>query len=241
MPRETLDSATSHSRRPSSSRWWTLPGVILVVATGVWVAGGLLTDDEQVARVLTGLWFGFAGLVVLVLARRHRSLAVPLVAGYLVVTVGLGGFLAYSSTVDRVVDEEVVIADAPASTPIPSQGGGEPQDGDDPEANVLLARGTFAAQAHPTEGTASVVETGDRTVLTLTSFATDPGPDLRVYLVPPGAEGVQGGVDLGALKGNKGDQQYDVPQGEARGSVAGARVVIWCRAFSVAFGSARLA
>lgn len=239
MPRETLDSATSHPARPSSSRWWTLPGVVLVVALGVWVTGGLLTDDEQVARVLTGLWFGLTGLVVLVLAWRHRSLAAPLVAGYAVVTVGLGGFLAYSSTVDRVVDEEVVVADAPVSPP--SKGSGEPQNGDDSEANALLARGTFASQAHPTEGTASVVGTGDRTVLTLTSFATDPGPDLRVYLVPSGAEGVDGGVDLGALKGNKGDQQYEVPEEDARGGVVGARVVIWCRAFSVAFGSARLA
>jgi hypothetical protein len=240
MPPDTLDSTTSQPTRRSSSRWWMLPGVVLVVALGVWVTGGLLTDDEQVARVLTGLWFAVAGLVVLVLAWRHRSLAAPLVAGYLVVTVGLGGFLAYSSTVDRVVDEEVVVADAPLSTPTPSKGSGEPQNGDS-EANVLLARGTFTPQEHPTEGTASVVGTSDRTVLTLTGFATDPGPDLRVYLVPSGAEGVEGGVDLGALKGNKGDQQYDVPQGEVRGSVTGARVVIWCRAFSVAFGSARLA
>jgi hypothetical protein len=213
--------------------------VALVVALGVWVTGGLLTDDEQVARVLTGLWFALAGLVVLVLAWRRRSLAAPLIAGYLVVTVGLGGFLAYSSTVDRVVDEDVVVAGPPPSTP--ADGSDESQDAEDPAVNVLLARGMFAAQAHPTEGTASVVRTPDRTVLTLTDFATDPGPDLRVYLVPSGADGVEGGTDLGALKGNKGDQQYEFPKATTRGDVTGARVVIWCRAFSVAFGSARLA
>jgi hypothetical protein len=239
MPPDTLDSTTSRPTRRSSGRWWTLPGVVLVVALGVWVTGGLLTDDEQVARALTGLWFALAGLVVLVLAWRHRSLAAPLVAGYVVVTVGLGGFLAYSSTVDRVVDEAVVVADSPLPTSTPSDGA--PQNGDGSELNVLLARGTFEPQAHPTEGTASVVRTSDRTVLTLTGFVTDPGPDLRVYLVPSGAEGVEGGVDLGALKGNKGDQQYEAPEDTVRGSVAGARVVIWCRAFSVAFGSARLA
>jgi hypothetical protein len=240
MPPDTLDSTTSRPTRRSSS-WWTLPVVVLVVALGVWVTGGLLTDDERVARVLTGLWFALAGLVVLVLSWRHRSLAAPLVAGYLVVTVGLGGFLAYSSTVDRVVDEDVVVADVPLSAPTPSKGSAEPQNGDGSEVNVLLARGTFEPQAHPTEGTASVVRTSDRTVLTLTGFVTDPGPDLRVYLVPSGAEGVEGGIDIGALKGNKGDQQYQAPEGTVRGSVAGARVVIWCRAFSVAFGSARLA
>ena len=30
--------------------------------------------------------------------------------------------------------------------------------------------------------------TPDRHVLTLTDFATDPGPDLRVYLVPSGSD-----------------------------------------------------
>lgn len=42
---------------------------------------------------------------------------------------------------------------------------------------------------------------------------------------------------LGALKGNRGAQQYEVPPGTAR---AGHTVVIWCRAFSATFGSARL-
>ena len=46
-------------------------------------------------------------------------------------------------------------------------------------------------------------------------------------------------MDLGALKGNRGNQQYRVP-----GDVDTARystVVVWCRAFSVPFTSARLA
>ena len=42
--------------------------------------------------------------------------------------------------------------------------------------------------------------------------------------------------DLGGLKGNKGMQQYDVPAGLDRY----ATVVIWCRAFTIAFGKADL-
>jgi hypothetical protein len=70
--------------------------------------------------------------------------------------------------------------------------------------------------------------------VTLTGFETSPGPDLRVYAVP-GRTGVHSAVDLGRLKGNKGNQQYVVPRGSRVGSV-----VVWCRAFSVEFGSAVL-
>ena len=48
-----------------------------------------------------------------------------------------------------------------------------------------------------------------------------------------------GFVDLGALKGNIGDQNYDVP---ASLDLAKYRAVsIWCRRFSVNFGAAPLA
>jgi hypothetical protein len=73
-------------------------------------------------------------------------------------------------------------------------------------------------------------------VLTLTGFTTDPGPDLRV-IVTPDRKGTNydDAADLGELKGNKGDQEYVVPEGTRTGAV-----VIWCRAFSVAFGTAPL-
>jgi hypothetical protein len=93
------------------------------------------------------------------------------------------------------------------------------------------------AGAHPTSGTATLVRKPDGSrALTLTGFATDPGPDLRVLLVrDPSGAGVEGAVDLGKLKGNKGDQEYAVPAGGPEGAV-----VIWCRAFTVTFGSAAL-
>ena len=89
-----------------------------------------------------------------------------------------------------------------------------------------------------TEGTAAVVRAGSGNVLTLTEFRTDAGPDLFVYVVPSGAtDAVEGGVRLGSLKGNIGNQQYALPAGL---ELDGASVVIWCRAFSVAFGAAQL-
>jgi hypothetical protein len=108
--------------------------------------------------------------------------------------------------------------------------------------NVERASGAFASLAHETTGRAAVVELarGGRR-LTLTDLNTDNGPDLLVYLVPgsSNAEGnVEGGTSLGRLKGNVGTQQYVIP--ESVRVAGGASVVIWCRAFTVAFGVAEL-
>ena len=80
-----------------------------------------------------------------------------------------------------------------------------------------------------------------RAVLTLTAFETDPGPDLRLYLSSPDAGTGSAGeqyVDLGALKGNVGDQQYEIPPDAELDRLS--KVLVWCRAFSVGFGEAQL-
>ncbi len=82
-------------------------------------------------------------------------------------------------------------------------------------------------------------------VLRLTEFATSNGPDVHVYLVAAGdvqdnaTVKTAGFVDLGSIKGNVGDQNYDVP---ADVDLAKYRAVtIWCRRFAVNFGTAPLA
>ena len=109
-----------------------------------------------------------------------------------------------------------------------------------------LYSGTFHSNAHETKGVATIYQLDDgRRVLRLTKFSTSNGPDVRVYIVA--ATDVQeedaakraGIVDLGALKGNIGDQNYDVP---AELDLNKYRTVsIWCRRFSVNFGAAPLA
>jgi hypothetical protein len=81
-------------------------------------------------------------------------------------------------------------------------------------------------------------------VLRLTDFATSNGPDVRVYLVAaPDASDNEtvtqaGFIELGKLKGNQGDQNYDVP---ADLDLTKYRAVtIWCRRFSVNFATAPL-
>jgi len=136
------------------------------------------------------------------------------------------------------VDERVVTA-APATTSGESAPG-EPARREPASGAVELASARFRSHEHATAGTAAIVRLADdRRFLTLTSFETSPGPDLRVRLTPGGSidGGVDGAVDLGALKGNRGNQQYAIPAGI---KISGRTVLIWCRAFSAPFGSARL-
>ena len=110
--------------------------------------------------------------------------------------------------------------------------------------SAVLLRGKFRSYAHETVGTAAVYELGDRRVLRLTGFSTSNGPDVRVYLVAANDatddETVTkaGFVELGKLKGTQGDQNYDIPAGLDLEKYRA--VTIWCRRFSVNFGTAPL-
>ena len=108
-----------------------------------------------------------------------------------------------------------------------------------------LAAGEFHSGAHETRGMATVFQlAGGKKTLRLTNFATSNGPDVHVYLVAATdakdneAVTKAGFVDLGSLKGNIGDQNYELP---ANADLAKYRAVtIWCKRFSVNFGTAPL-
>jgi hypothetical protein len=111
-------------------------------------------------------------------------------------------------------------------------------------APQLLKTGTFESLAHQTVGTAGIYEVGSKKVLRLSGFHTSNGPDVRVYLVK-GTDGkdnktINGGgiIDLGTIKGNVGDQNYELPA-DFDPAVYSA-VSIWCKRFAVNFGAASL-
>jgi hypothetical protein len=112
-------------------------------------------------------------------------------------------------------------------------------------ATNKLATGQFHSGAHETRGTATVFQLADgKKMLRLTDFSTSNGPDVHVYLVAANdakdndAVTKAGFVDIGSLKGNIGDQNYDLP---ANTDLAKYRAVtIWCKRFSVNFGTAPL-
>ena len=106
-----------------------------------------------------------------------------------------------------------------------------------------LSKGSFTSYAHETKGSAILVEADGKTYLRLSEFSTSNGPDVRVYLVK-GSDASQAGVnkagflDLGVIKGNIGDQNYEIPAGTNLSEYGG--VNIWCKRFSVSFAGATL-
>jgi Electron transfer DM13 len=206
-----------------------IPATVVIVVAGIWVTGAVLTNDFTLAMQLTAGWMALAGLIAVAIAFRSRDFRWPVVGAYAATVVVIGGYLSLSMFRDDVVNEQVAMAAARA----PSSSGPH---------NVLLGAGRFESVRHDAEGRAQAIELaqGGR-VLTLTRFEVDNGPDLRVYLVagPATTEGeVDDFEDLGGLKGNVGNQQYEIPSDVSIDRYS--TVVIWCRAFSVLFARAPL-
>lgn len=109
----------------------------------------------------------------------------------------------------------------------------------------LLLEGRFHGVAHETQGTVAIFELPDgKRVLRLTDFETSNGPDVRVYLGEAKDANDNdtvteaGYIELGPLKGNVGNQNYDVPAEIDLGNFGS--VTIWCKRFGVNFGTAPL-
>jgi hypothetical protein len=113
-----------------------------------------------------------------------------------------------------------------------------------PATPVTLSAGELRSRDHTTTGAVRVLElAGGERVLRFEDLDTSNGPDLRVYLTATPAGGEESTfdddyVELGRLKGNQGDQNYDIPAGVDLARLTG--VVIWCDRFDSAFGAADL-
>lgn len=170
---------------------------------------------------------------------RRRQLIVGLgVAIAVALGVGVVVFQPQKLFIDDVVDEarpdEVTTTSVAGITDL----------GSPPPTTAPPLVGTFVSLDHPTAGTAEVLTGSDGArVLRLEDFTTDNGPDLFVYLSTAPADGSTPFdtefVNLGDLKGNVGNLNYDIPAEVDLGRFA--TVVIWCRQFTSAFGAAGLA
>lgn len=146
--------------------------------------------------------------------------------------------------IDDRVEEPLPVATAPPST----EGNDAPDpptpDPPTPDPPVELARGELVSRDHHTSGVVRVLDLGDGArVLRFEGLDTSNGPDLYVYLTSNPADGDEGAFDddyvsLGRLKGNLGDQNYDLPPDVDLDRLS--TVVIWCDRFDSAFGAASL-
>ncbi len=194
-------------------------------------------------------------------------LPVTVVGVVAVAVVAFGVFGVHTLFIDDKVDEDgpvfdsgVAAAAAPVETvaPVPEESVAAEPEAQAPPASeaplvteapaaqiVTLAEGSFIPRGrYSGEGRAVVLNDGsEQRFLRFEDFSTDNGPDLRVYLSSSSAEGDSGAfdddfVDLGVLKGNIGDQNYEIPP-DVDLSVYDT-VVVWCVRFSTPFTAADL-
>jgi hypothetical protein len=164
--------------------------------------------------------------------------------------------------VDDVVDDAFEVSindsassaspDSAASTPDSSGSGSSPVDPSTEvpsgtgeagtSAPTLISSGSFIGLAgHEGRGDAGIFQLPDGGhVLRFENFDIENGPDLRVYLVPGESqtEPVDGSIGLGELRGNVGDQTYELPDDFVPSGPWTA--LVWCEAFSVEFVGATL-
>lgn len=110
---------------------------------------------------------------------------------------------------------------------------------------ITITRGTFKGLAHETKGVASIYQLPEgKKLLRFSGFETSNGPDVQVYLVAaPDAKDNEtvtkaGFIRIGDLKGNMGDQNYELPADVDLNKYRA--VTIWCRRFGVNFATAPL-
>lgn len=218
------------------------PGPFLRVTA---VIVGFMVFSRVVGRLVPNPWIGRAIVLVPALAVSWWALS-PYVGddvvneAFPVVTADGAdpdATAAPSPTAD--VDAD---ADAPASaSPSDDAATAEPAEevASTPSAPIALGSGSFQGlTGHRGAGNATVFELSDGSrVLRLEDFDVSNGPGLEVYLVP-GADqrGTSGGVKLADLKGNVGNQNYDVPADlDLTGDWT---VLIWCAPFTVEVANA---
>ena len=108
-------------------------------------------------------------------------------------------------------------------------------------ANVSTIRtGSFVGAGdgfHNAEGLAKVIPLKDgQSILRLENFKSTNGPNVHLYLATD--KTASNFIDIGRVKANNGNQNYNIPVGTDLAKYNTA--LIWCKDFSVLFGSAQL-
>ncbi len=202
-----------------------------------------VAETRGAAIALVAVWIAIVGIAIVGIVRRRPDLRLPLAGTWLAVLVGTVAIGYWTGFRDREVSEDVAIASTRAAGEDRerglSGGDGDGADGGGTAKPIELASGPFeGADGHAGSGTARVVEQpGGERLLTFTEFDVDPGVDVEVYLTPS-TESVEDRVELGGLKGNVGDQQYEIPADADLREYH--NVILWCTPFTVRIAVAEL-
>ncbi len=103
------------------------------------------------------------------------------------------------------------------------------------QAVIFSKQGEFVGLGHEAKGKAEIISVGKIAFLRFENFEITNGPDLHVYMTSDGD--VTSGIDLGKLKGSKGDQNYALNGVDIKTYHV---VVIYSQPFHVYFAEAKL-
>ncbi len=216
-PPAAPDSKLGRAWRWARRNWRvTVPGALALGAVGAW------------------LFFGFFGFHLAFIDEEVDEAPPVFAAGP-----------APSGIEDDALSEELAadMSEAMAEADLPTQVEVD-EAMDDMAEPAELVRVDFIDRSHGTVGVAKVLSDGTgRRVLRFEDFETSNGPDLDVYLssapvdAPP-RDFDDDFVSLGDLKGNVGNQNYEIPESVDLDRYS--TVVIWCVRFDVVFGVADL-
>jgi Electron transfer DM13 len=135
--------------------------------------------------------------------------------------------------------KETIEDETSTATPISMTGssGTTPTTTTPPQDATLLLQGTFTSGVHATSGNVKVYEDKNKNrTLVFENFKTDGGPDLRVYMAEDKA--ITNFIQITDKVNTNGSYTLSIPANVDLKKQT--TVVIWCRAFSVLFGSASL-
>jgi hypothetical protein len=169
--------------------------------------------------------------------KRHRVLAAgAALAGIATAAFVVAYFEPQALLIDDEVDEALPMAAAPR------QGETAAARAERPET---VSESEFRGLDHDATGQALIVESGGRRYLRFEDLEVENGPDLKVYLSEAASTGEgdqfvdEGYVSLGDLKGNIGNQNYEL--GDDIDLARFRSAVIWCERFGVGFAVAPIA
>jgi len=197
---------------------------------------------------------------------QHPKFLIPAgIVASSVFAIGLWAFQPWTAFIDVTVDDALPQATSTSLTQTPSSATNQPLNpapnsaptteptkapptAEPTPERVIEAEGEFISHEHGTSGKARVILLADGSrILRLVGLDTSNGPDLKVWLAAaPVIEGIDGWfvfdddeyLSLGPLKGNKGNQNYEIPADADITDLS--NVTIWCERFSVSFGAAEL-
>lgn len=240
--------------------------VVVALVAGLFLWSGVVAPGYWSSIVLGTLWFVVVSAVAGRLTKGRGGLRLATRATMITCSLlAVGGFY-WTSVRETTVDEEIVVG--VAASELGRQAGGptaeeqaaadeiaaeeaalaaeegrpvepEPTATPDPRP-VEVLRAPVETRGHSARGRAAVVRLPDgaRRLTLSQGFRIDPGPKVEVYLVAGDGSDVSDRVELGELKGSRGDQQYTIPQGT---DLARHRtVVFWCVPFTTTLAVAAL-